>query len=232
MNLGAVQDHRAAVVLDAPIQVLDTAPAPNPRAAQMLAILKDWRANGAIRIDADRNGFNDHPGVAILDAWWPRLADAVMTPVLGDLIPRLAELNSRGSAPEGTGNQSTGGWAGYVDKDLRTLLGQGVEGPDNVRYCGAGDLAACAADLWASLDAAGAELEAAQGTADPNAWRKSTEIERIRYLPEPDRQADRVHEPLDVPAGDQLPRRPEVAATSSPASARSARPCPCRRRGP
>ena len=147
MNLGAVQDHRAAVVLDAPVQVLDTAPPPNERAAQMLAILKDWRANGAIRIDADRNGFNDHPGVAILDAWWPRLADAVMTPVLGDLIPRLAELNSRGSAPEGTGNQSTGGWAGYVDKDLRTLLGQDVEGPDNVRYCGAGDLATCAADL-------------------------------------------------------------------------------------
>ena len=124
-----MQDHRAAVVLDAPIQVLDTAPAPNERAAQMLAILKDWRANGSIRIDADRNGFNDHPGVAILDAWWPRLADAVMTPVLGDLIPRLAELNSRGSAPEGTGNQSTAGWAGYVDKDLRTLARAGRRGP-------------------------------------------------------------------------------------------------------
>ena len=106
-----------------------------------------------------------------------------MTPVLGDLIPRLAELNSRGSAPDGTGNQSTAGWAGYIDKDLRTLLGQDVEGKYNVRYCGAGDLPTCAADLWASLDAAGAELEAAQGTADPDAWRKSTEVERIKYLP-------------------------------------------------
>ena len=63
------------------------------------------------------------------------------------------------------------------------MLGRDVEGEYNARYCGAGDLAACAADLWASLDAAGAELEAAQGTADPNAWRKSTETERIRYLP-------------------------------------------------
>ena len=184
MNLGAMQDHRAAVVLDAPIAVMDTAPAPNDRAAQMLAILKDWRANGSIRIDADLDGFDDHPGAAILDSWWPRLADAVMTPVLGDdLVTRLAEMNSRGSAPGGTGNQSTAGWGGYVDKDLRTLLGREVEGKYNVRYCGAGVLATCAADLWASLDAAGGELEAAQGRADPNTWRKSTESERIQYLP-------------------------------------------------
>jgi hypothetical protein len=183
MNEGATQDHRGVVVLDAPVAVLDTAPAPTPRAAQMLAILKDWRAQGAVRIDANRDGFNDHPGAAILDAWWPRLVNAVMTPVLGDLLDRLAQLNSRGSAPDGTGNQSTAGWGNYVDKDLRTLLGRNVEGPYNVRYCGGGDLATCAADLWASLDAAGAELEAAQGTADPNAWRKSTETERIRYIP-------------------------------------------------
>jgi acyl-homoserine lactone acylase PvdQ len=183
MNEGATQDHRGVVVIDAPIAVLDTAPAPNPRAAQMLAILKDWRANGSVRIDSDRDGFNDHPGVAILDAWWPRLANAVMTPVLGDLVDRLAQFTSRGSAPDGTGNQSTAGWGNYVDKDLRTLLGRDVDGPYNARYCGAGDLGACATDLWASLDAAGAELEAAQGTPDPNAWRKSTDTERIRYIP-------------------------------------------------
>ena len=58
-----------------------------------------------------------------------------------------------------------------------------MEGPYNVHYCGAGVLAACAQDLWASLDAAGAELQAEQGTADPNAWRKSTDIERIKYAP-------------------------------------------------
>ena len=216
MNLGAMQDHRAAVVLDAPIAVMDTAPAPNDRAAQMLAILKDWRANGSIRIDADLDGFDDHPGAAILDSWWPRLADAVMTPVLGDdLVTRLAEMNSRGSAPGGTGNQSTAGWGGYVDKDLRTLLGREVEGKYNVRCCGAGVLATCAADLWASLDAAGAgNLEAAQGKGGSQHVAEEHR-ERADPVPaEPDRQADRVHEPLDLPAGDQLPRRPEVATSS------------------
>ena len=52
-----------------------------------------------------------------------------------------------------------------------------------MRFCGAGDLAACAASLWASLDAAGAELETDQGTADPNAWRKSTAGERTKFAP-------------------------------------------------
>jgi acyl-homoserine lactone acylase PvdQ len=183
MNQAATRDHRAAVVLDAPIRVLDTAAAPSPRAAQMLAILKDWRAHDSVRIDADGDGFDDHPGAAILDAWWPKLAEAVMTPVLGDLVDRLALLNSIGKAPDGDGNQSTAGWGGYVDKDLRRLLGDDVDGPYSVQYCGAGVLAACAQDLWASLDAAGAELEAEQGTADPNAWRKSTDIERIKYAP-------------------------------------------------
>ena len=183
MNLGAMQDHRGAVVLDAPIEVMETMPAPSPRAQQMLEVLKDWRANGSIRIDADLNGSNDHPGVAILDAWWPKLADAVMSRVLGDLTERLAQVNGRGNPPDGDGNLSTAPWAGYVDKDLRTLLGKDVEAPYNVRYCGAGDLATCAADLWASLEATGAELEAAQGTADPSAWRDSTEPEQIRYRP-------------------------------------------------
>jgi hypothetical protein len=121
--------------------------------------------------------------VAILDAWWPKLADAVMSPVLGDLTERLAAINSRGAAPPGTGNHSTAGWGNYIDKDLRTLLGRVVKGRYNARYCGAGDLAACASSLWTSLDAAGAELETAQGTSDPNAWRKSTAVERDKFAP-------------------------------------------------
>jgi acyl-homoserine lactone acylase PvdQ len=183
MNRAATQDHRAALGLTAPIQVLDTAPAPTPRAAQMLEVLKDWRKQGSSRIDRELDGNVDHPGAAILDVWWPKLGDAVLSPVLGDLVDRLAQLNSRGTAPPGNGNHSTAGWAGYIDKDLRTLLGRTVKGQYTVRYCGAGDLAACATALWASLEAAGAELEADQGTADPNAWRKSTAGERTKFAP-------------------------------------------------
>ena len=61
-----------------------------------------------------------------------------------------------------------------------SLLGQPVKGAYSTRYCGDGDLAACRASLWAALDAAGAELAAAQG-ADPAAWRADATAERIRF---------------------------------------------------
>ena len=182
MNEAATQDNRAELGLTAPIDVLETTDAPSPRAAAMLAILKDWRAKNSSRIDADLDGFVDHPGAAILDAWWPRLGDAVMSPVLGDLVDRLAALQGRGGPPPGNGNHSTAGWAGYIDKDLRTLLGRDVEGRYATRFCGNGTLAACAASLWASLEAAGDELAAEQGP-DPNGWRKSTEVERTKFAP-------------------------------------------------
>ena len=182
MNEAATQDLRAERGLFAPIEVLETTAAPTPRAAQMLAVLKDWRAENSVRIDMDLDDRVDHPGAAIIDAWWPRLADAVMSPVLGDLTDRLASLHGRGGPPGTSGSSFSGGWVSYIDKDLRTLLGREVEVRYNERYCGNGDLAACATALWASLDAAGAELEAEQGP-DPNAWRKSTEDERTRFQP-------------------------------------------------
>ena len=43
-------------------------------------------------------------------------------------------------------------------------------------------MAACAASLWAALDEAAAELEAAQGT-DATAWRADATAERIRFAP-------------------------------------------------
>src|SRR5205085_7678015 len=68
-------------------------------------------------------------------------------------------------------------WYGYVDRDLREFFGgQGFA----TRFCGAGDLARCRADLWAALDAAGNELQAAQGP-DPSAWRADATAERIHF---------------------------------------------------
>ena len=54
------------------------------------------------------------------------------------------------------------------------------DAPYSRRYCGGGDLAACRASLWAALDAAAAQLEAAQGT-DVSAWRADARRERITY---------------------------------------------------
>jgi hypothetical protein len=55
-----------------------------------------------------------------------------------------------------------------------------VSGPFRTRFCGAGDLVACRTALWAALDAAAGELQAAQG-ADPAGWRADANAERVRF---------------------------------------------------
>jgi hypothetical protein len=155
----------------------------------MLALLQRWTREGSSRLDRDLDGRIDAQGAAIMDAAWPRLADAVLRPVLGDLVGAeasafgpasgLAGLEGRYALPPA--GQSTG-WHSYVDRDLRALLGDRVAQSFRNRYCGGGDLAACRAALWEALDAARAELEAAHGP-EPEAWRADATRERIRFVP-------------------------------------------------
>jgi acyl-homoserine lactone acylase PvdQ len=181
MNASATQDVRAMEFVPVLARLLKGGTPPSARASQMLAILEDWRAKGGSRLDRDLDGKIDHPGAAILDTAWNRLADAAMTPVLGKpLADQLAStLFSRFDAPP---SGQFDGWYQYMDKDLRSLMGEKVKGPFANRYCGAGDIAVCRAALWAALEAAGVDLEAAQGP-DPNAWRADANAERIKFLP-------------------------------------------------
>jgi acyl-homoserine lactone acylase PvdQ len=180
MNRAATQDLRILRVLPVVEQVLATGPPPSPRAAELVALLQRWRERGSNRLDAELDGKVDSPGAAILDAAWPRIADAVLQPVLGPLVDRLAQLNPRDDPPNDQGSSYIAGWYGYVEKDLRALLGRPVRDPFATRFCGAGDLAACRASLYAALEAAGDELAARQGP-DPAAWRSDANAERIRF---------------------------------------------------
>jgi acyl-homoserine lactone acylase PvdQ len=157
MNRAATEDTRSPA-WPAVSKVLRGGAAPSPQAAAVLDLLDDWVARDAPRLDADNSGQYDEPGPTVMDAVWPRLADAVMRPVLGDLTDRLG-LN---------GNDG----ASYVDKDLRTLLGEGVQGRFNLRYCGNGSLDACRSALWDVVDQVAAELTASLGP-DPLAWRST-----------------------------------------------------------
>tara|TARA_S200000501_G_C20401239_1_gene559324 strand:- start:6 stop:404 length:399 start_codon:yes stop_codon:yes gene_type:complete len=70
-------------------------------------------------------------------------ADRLLTiePIIGDAL-------NDGIRLRGIGLES------LVDKDLRTLLSEPVEGALNISYCGAGYLATCATDLWAAIETA------------------------------------------------------------------------------
>ena len=85
-------------------------------------------------------------------------------------------------APSPGGSSYDDGWYSYVVKDLDDVLGTKIAQPFANRYCGNGDVTACSQSLWAAIDAAGNELQAAQG-ADPAAWRADATQERIRFAP-------------------------------------------------
>jgi acyl-homoserine lactone acylase PvdQ len=180
MNKAATQDLRAVRVWPVIRAVLQTGPAPSARAEAAAGLVDSWRAAGSSRLDRELDGKVDDPGAAVMDEAWPRLADAVMTPVLGPLVGRLVALHGRSDDANPGGSAYISGWYGYVDKDLRSLLGRDVRGPYSRRYCGAGVLATCRESLWAALDAAAAQLESSQGPA-PSSWRADATGERIRF---------------------------------------------------
>jgi acyl-homoserine lactone acylase PvdQ len=160
MNRAATEDVRSPVW---PVvsKVLHGGPAPNARAQQVVDLLDDWVSRDAPRLDADLDGTWDEAGPTIMDNTWRPIAEAVMAPRFGDLLDNLNDVRNLGSL---SGES-------YVDKDLRTQLGEKVKGKYNLRYCGNGDLDACRASLWDAIDASAAELAADFGSDDPASWR-------------------------------------------------------------
>src|SRR4051794_33108479 len=179
MNAAATQDLRAIDVVPQLAVALRGATPPSPRARQMLSLLRTWRNDGGSRLDRDGDGKIDDPGAAIMDAAWPRIADAVMGTVLGPQLNELASLEPRFQQPPGG---QAAGWHSYVLKDLHDIFGPPTAAPFHVRYCGAGNAANCRTALWAAVDAAGNDLAAAQGP-NPAAWHADATKERISFVP-------------------------------------------------
>ena len=186
VNRAATQDVRAVEVWPVVNRVLSGGPAPDERSQQAVNLVNAWITRGASRLDRDLDGKIDDPGAAVLDQSWNQLSETVLRPVLGDLAAPgslLERLVTRDDSPRtSNGSAYGGGWYGYVEKDLRSLLGDRVRGAYSRRYCGNGDLAACRASLWAVIQSSADALAASQGT-DPNAWRADATAERITFVP-------------------------------------------------
>jgi acyl-homoserine lactone acylase PvdQ len=173
MNQAATQDLRTVLIWPAIKAMLAKGTSPNARDTQMVSLVDAWMNRGASRLDGNLDGKIDDPGAAVMDASWPRIAEAVMSPRLGPLTDRLAQLIPRDDNANDQGSAYDSGWYGYVLKDLAY---------NPLTYCGAGDQSACIASLWSAIHAAGDELEAAQG-ANPAAWHADATAERIRFVP-------------------------------------------------
>ncbi len=183
MNAAATQDVREMLFEPVLSKLLHGGKAPNARDAQMLSLLDAWHKHGGSRLDrTDPGGVGNitDPGAAIMDTAWPLLANAWASTVLGRaLTAQLASLVSQYDQPPG--GQYTG-WHIWMQKDLRTILGEPVRGSFAVRYCGGGSVSRCRKLLWGALDRAGKQLAAKQGSK-PASWRASATAEMITFVP-------------------------------------------------
>ena len=185
MNEAATQDVAERLLEPILAQVLGHAHAPSARDAQMLALLQQWNRQGGSRLDRTGNGQITAPGAAILDTAFPLLAQAWASarlgPALQAQLAAIVQIYQYPNDGTGTGGQETG-WFHWMDKDLRSVLGERVRGPFAVRYCGAGKLTRCAKLLWTALDAAGNQLAGQQGP-NPADWHQSASAEEIKFVP-------------------------------------------------
>jgi acyl-homoserine lactone acylase PvdQ len=185
MNEAATQDVAERLLEPLVAKVLGHGHAPSARDAKMLALLQEWNRQGGSRLDRTGDGQITAPGAAILDTAFPLLARAWGSAVLGsNLETQLASIVGIYDYPNngtGTGGQEHG-WHIWMQKDLRSVLGEHVRGPFALRYCGAGKLARCAKLLWKAIDSAGNELAAVQGP-NPSDWHQSATAEEIKFVP-------------------------------------------------
>ena len=167
MNRAATEDTEA-LVWDVILDVLAGGDAPSEMAADAAALLEAWVADDAPLLDADDDGDYDEPAALLAAELWGPVRTAALAPVFQPLFDDEIEL--RGIDVES-----------ILDKDLRTVLGQPVEGPFQLSYCGAGDLATCQDDLWAAIDGRVTELAGELGD-DMSTWLR--EGQRTTFVPD------------------------------------------------
>jgi acyl-homoserine lactone acylase PvdQ len=173
----AVTDVRARYDLGLLLAVLTSQPITDPAQQSRVSALQTWLAGGAKRVETTPGShvYRDAEAIRIFDAWWPLFVQGEFKPGLGDnlygALVRAMQTNespSGGQQDPGSGSGSVSeaqshkgssfqyGWWGYVNKDLRSALGQPVSSPLVRTYCGAngggnGDLAACRSMLLSTL---------------------------------------------------------------------------------
>ncbi|MFD8809023.1 penicillin acylase family protein [Streptomyces sp. NPDC059597] len=158
----ALADLRAEDVLPELLKVVNSSPVTDSAAASAVSRLQAWVTAGAQRKEtsAGSKKYADADAIRILDAWWPLLVKAEFEPGLGtDLFSAFTanlpvdEAPSAGHGPTGShaGSSFQYGWWSYVDKDIRSVLGESVQGPLARTYCGDGSLTACRDALIGTL---------------------------------------------------------------------------------
>ncbi|MFJ8854010.1 penicillin acylase family protein [Streptomyces sp. NPDC102437] len=168
MAEAAVTDLRGEQLLPELLEVIRSEPVTDPEVNDAVQQLESWRASGSQRRESSPGShtYTHADAVRIMDAWWPKLVEAEFKPGLGDDLYGAMTVNvatdespaaSHGASGAHSGSAFQYGWWGFVDKDLRQVLGKPVKGPLARTYCGDGDAGNCRDAMLASLKQAVAQ---------------------------------------------------------------------------
>ncbi|MGW4464238.1 penicillin acylase family protein [Micromonospora sp. NPDC004704] len=172
-------DLRGIEVLDELIRVLESQPVTDTNLTAVIGRLKSWRQAGALRVETASGSkvYQHAEAIRVFDAWWPLLVNGQFKAPLGaDLYQSLVNAMQVNESPSGhqrgdvsdlptsaneaqahKGSSFQYGWWGWVDKDLRAVLGDPVQGGLGRTYCGGGNLASCRQILLDTLRTAAAQ---------------------------------------------------------------------------
>ena len=187
----ATVDVRARYLLPELLRVIGEPADPQLRAAADL--LRAWLNDGAHRVDRDRDGDYSHEAaIALFDEWWASqttdpagnfaVGKAVLRGTLGDLVEQLPKALDN-HPRSGLGSAWNGvAWYGYVDKNMRQVLGEEVEGAYSRTYCGGGSLSQCRQDLRGSLSGAIGRILTAKGVSRVSALTYDKNIDDIWHV--------------------------------------------------
>ncbi len=171
----AVADLRAEKILGNLLRLIDRQPVTDPALGAAVDKLRAWQQAGMKRVETSpgSKAYQHADAIRIFDAWWPLLVAGEFRGLLGDPLyaslvaaMQINESPSGGQMGDIGGGPSSGhkgssyqhGWWGYVDKDIRSVLGDTVRGPLPRRFCGGRDATACRQTLLATLGQAAAQM--------------------------------------------------------------------------
>lgn len=178
MEDAAVTDLRGEDVLPTLLRVIDSQPVTDPTQAAAVASLTKWRQAGAKLTETSPGSeqYVNASAIQLMDAWWPLLVQAEFQSTMGnDLFNAMIGAIQINESPSGgqtgptagsadanesqphKGSSFQFGWWSYVDEDLRTILGDSVQGGLVEPFCGNGNLSVCRQALLTSLSQAIAE---------------------------------------------------------------------------
>ena len=191
----ALTDLRAEDVLPDLLKVLTSLPVTDPTAAAAVSKLSAWVTAGSKRTEtaAGSKTYANADAIRILDAWWPLLVKAEFEPGLGTnlynaIITSLPQDEAPSAAHGPTGSHAGSsfqyGWWSYVDKDIRAVLGETVQGPLAQKYCGGGTLTGCRDILTSTLKTAAGKTAAQVYPGDElcaagNQWCADSIVQRM-----------------------------------------------------